>query len=64
MGIFRQISTELCPLIDVKNCSNPLFFFLLIFFRLCMGVDVGKECFRIADGYNYLNIYRVMALDC
>ena len=49
---FRQISTELWPLIDVKT-SFPLYIsnsFLPIFFKLCMKVDIGKECLEIADG--------------
>ena len=52
MGKFRQISTELWPLIEVRNC----FFFsifgisLPIFFKLCMRVDIGKECLGIEDG--------------
>ena len=52
MGKFRQISTELWPLIDVRiwfllsifGISSP------IFFKLCMRVDIGKECHGIEDG--------------
>ena len=52
MGKFRQITTVLRPLIYVKN-SFPLSIsniFLPIFFKLCMKVDIGKECHGIADG--------------
>ena len=57
MGKFRQITLELWPLIDVKNC---LFFFsfplsnlssvLPTFFKLCILVDTGKDWFGIVDG--------------
>ena len=52
MGKFRQISTELWPLIDVRNWFSFSIFgiSLLIFFKLCMRVDIGKECLRIEDG--------------
>ena len=52
MGKFRQISTELWPLIDIRNwfSFSILGISLLIFFKLCMRVDIGKECLRIEDG--------------
>ena len=52
MGKFRQISTELWPLIDVRNLFSFSIFgiSLPIFFKLCMRVDSGKECLRIEDG--------------
>ena len=52
MGKFGQISTELRPLIDVRNrFSLSIFCILLsIFFKLGMGVDIVKECSWIADG--------------
>ena len=52
MGKFRQISTELWPLIDVRNWFSFSIFgiSLPIFFKLCMIVDIGKECLRIEDG--------------
>ena len=52
MGQFRQISTELWPLIDIRNeFSLSVFCISLpIFFKLCMRVDIGKECLGIADG--------------
>ena len=52
MGKFWQISTELRPLIDVRNwCLLSIFGIpLLIFFKLGMRVDIVKECFGIADG--------------
>ena len=52
MGKFRQISTELWPLIDVINCFSFSIFgiSLQIFFKLCMRVDIGMECLRIEDG--------------
>ena len=52
MGKFRQISTKLWPLIDVRNWF-PFSIFgisLPIFFKLYMRVDIGKECLRIEDG--------------
>ena len=52
MGKFRQISTELWPLIDVRNWFSLSIFdiSLQIFFKICMRVDIGKECLGIADG--------------
>ena len=52
MGKFRQISTELCPLIDVEKLFSFSIFgiSLPIFFKLCMRVDIGKESLRIEDG--------------
>ena len=51
MGKFRQISTELRPLIDVRNRVSLSIFgiSLPIFFKLCMRVDIGKECVGIED---------------
>ena len=52
MNNFRQISTELLPLIYVENwflCSI-LGNFWLIIFKLCILVDNGEECFVIIDG--------------
>ena len=52
MGKFWQISTELRPLIDVRNWFSLSIFGipLPIFFKLGMRVDIGKECPGIADG--------------
>ena len=52
MGKFRQISTELWPLIDVRNCFSlsVIGIPLPIFFKLGMRVDIGEECPGIADG--------------
>ena len=52
MGKFSQISTELQPLIDVRNWFSLSIFGipLPIFFKLGMRVDIGKECPWIADG--------------
>ena len=49
-----QLSSELWPLSDVKNLF-PLsilseYFFLQIFFKLCIRVDIRKEWFWIVDG--------------
>ena len=51
MGKFWQISTELRPLIDVRNWFSLSIFGipLPIFFKLDMRVDFGKECPGIAD---------------
>ena len=52
MGKFWVISTELRPLIDIRNWFSPPIFGipLRIFFKLGMRVDVVKECSGIADG--------------
>ena len=52
MGKFQRMSTELRPLIDVRNWFLLSIFGLSlpIFFKLCMRVDIGKECLGIADG--------------
>ena len=52
MGKFWQISTELRPLIDVRNWFSLSIFGipLPIFFKLGMKVDIVKECSGIADG--------------
>ena len=65
MGKFRQVSTELWPLIDVRNWFSLSIFGipLPIFFKLGMRVDIGKEFPAVADGQILTNKYRVMALD-
>ena len=52
MGKFWQISTELRPLIVVKNRFSLSIFGipLPIFYKLGLRVDIGKECRGIADG--------------
>ena len=52
MSKFRQISTKLQSLIDVRNWFSLSRFgiSLSIFFKLYMRVDIGKECLWIADG--------------
>ena len=52
MGKFWQISTELRPLIDVRNLFSLSIFdiALPIFFKLGRRVDIVKECSGIADG--------------
>ena len=52
MGRFRQISTELWPLIDIRNWFSFSIFGISIpiFFKLRTRVDIGKECLRIEDG--------------
>ena len=62
MGKFRQKSTELGHLIDVRNWFSLSIFaiFLPIFFNLAI---IGEECLGIADGSISTNKYRVMALD-
>ena len=49
---FWQISTELWPLIDVRNwfSLSILGIPLTIFFKLGMRVDILKESSGIADG--------------
>ena len=65
MGKFCQVSTELWPLIYVRNlfCLFIFGIFLPIFIKLCMIVDIEKRCFGIADWLVLSNHYRVMALD-
>ena len=52
MGKFRQIRTELLPLIDVIYWFSFSTFgiSLPIFFKLCIRVDIGKECLGLEDG--------------
>ena len=52
MGKFRQISTELWPLIYVKILfpGSILSIYRLIFFKLCIGVYTMKEWSGIEDG--------------
>ena len=52
MGKFRQISTELWPLINVRIwfSLSIVGISLPIFFKLCMIVDIGKECHGMEDG--------------
>ena len=51
MGKFQHISTELWPLIDIRNWFPLSIFgmFLLIIYKLCMRVDIGKKCLGIED---------------
>ena len=51
MGKLWQISTEVQPLMDVRNWFSLSSFGIPIpiFFKLGMGVDIVKECSRIAD---------------
>ena len=52
MDKFRQISTELWPLIYVKILfpGSILSFYRPIFFKLCIGVHIKKEWSGIEDG--------------
>ena len=52
MGKFHQLSPELWPLINVRKLFSLSIFanFLPIFFKLGMRVDIGTECFGIANG--------------
>ena len=52
MGKVWQISTELWPLIDVRNFVFTLYLwhFLPIFFKLGIRVDIEKQSLGIADG--------------
>ena len=51
MGKSWQISTEVWPLMDVRNWFSLSIFGipLPIFLRLGMRVDIVKECSRIVD---------------
>ena len=59
MGKFWQISTELRPLIDVRNLFSLCIFGipLPIFFKLGIRVNIVKECSGIADGKILTNKY-------
>ena len=52
MGKFWQISTELRPLIDIRNWFSLSISGIPfpIFFKLGMRFDIVKECSWIADG--------------
>ena len=52
MSQFWQISKELRPLIDIRNCFSFSIFGipLPIFFKLGIRVDIVKVCSWIADG--------------
>ena len=52
MGKFLQISTELQPLIDVRNWFSLSIFgiSLPIFFKLAIRVNIREECLGISDG--------------
>ena len=65
MGKFWKISTELQPLMHVRNWFSLSIFGIPfpIFFKLGMRVDIVKECSGITDGYILTNKYRVIALD-
>ena len=64
MGKFWHISTELQPLIMVRNWFSLHIFGIPIpiFFKLGMRVDIVKECSGIVDGKILTNKYRVIAL--
>ena len=51
MGKLWQISTEVRPLMDVRNWFSLSIFGIPIpiFFKLGMRVDIVKECSPIAD---------------
>ena len=51
MGKLWQISTEVRPLMDVRNWFSLSIFGIPIpiFFKLGMRVDIVNECSRIAD---------------
>ena len=65
MDKFRQISTELLPLIYGENmfCSLILGIIQSIFFKLCILVDIMKECYWIEYHLIFSRKYRVMALN-
>ena len=52
MGKFRQISTELWPLnyLSILFSLSTFGISLPIFFKHCMAIDIGKDCFGIAYG--------------
>ena len=65
MGKFWQISTEIWPLIDVRNWFSLSIFGipLPIFFKLGKRVDIVKACSWFANRLILTNKYRVIALD-
>ena len=52
MGKFRQISTELLPLIYIQNwfLNSILGIFWPILSKSCIRVDIGEEQFGNIDG--------------
>ena len=52
-----------CPSVRQRFVSRFLSSFLPIFFKLCMDIDIGEECFGIANGQNLFLNNRVMSLD-
>ena len=55
IGKFQQISTELWPLIYVRNCFSLSIFGIseqvfLKHVKLGIRVDIGEECLGISDG--------------
>ena len=64
-GKVCQISTETLPLIGIENLFplSILSIFQLIFFKLCIRVDIGEELFGIVDGNILSNKHRVIDLD-
>ena len=51
MGKFRQMSTELLPLIDSRNWfSLSIFGISLPNFKLGIRANIREECLGIADG--------------
>ena len=52
MGTFWQISTDLWPLIDVRNWFSLSIFDIPLptFFKLGLRVDISKECSWVAGG--------------
>ena len=65
MDKFHQISTELLLLIYVENWFWCFMLSIIrsIFFKLCMWVDIMKECYWIAYHLMLSRKYRVMALN-
>ena len=52
-----------CPSVRASFSDSNLSSFWLIFFKLCMDIDIGEERFGIANGLNSFINNRVMALD-
>ena len=51
------------PSVSASFPDSNLSSFWLIFFKLCIDIDIGEEWFRIANGLNSFINNRVMVLD-
>ena len=60
---FNSLEHPFRPSVSALFPDSNLNSFWLIFFKLCMDIDIGEEWFGIANGLNLFINNRVMALD-